>query len=190
MKKLHQGGCHCGAVRFECRLDPAEGTSRCNCSVCAKGRFWKAIARTRISGSCGARADLSDYQFGGEQHSPSLLPAVRHHAARPWPHGRVGGTFYAVNVACLDGTAPEEMAAGPIQFHWTANTTPGIRRRGEMRHLWTAQKVVEDRLWMVSSQGFRRAARDGGFDGRSTSIRYGDSTACSVGRATQAVVWW
>jgi len=45
MKKLHQGGCHCGAVRFECRLDAAEGTSRCNCSVCAKGRFWKAIAR-------------------------------------------------------------------------------------------------------------------------------------------------
>jgi hypothetical protein len=28
----------------------------------------------------------------------------------------LGGTFYAVNVACLDGTTPEEMAAGPIQY--------------------------------------------------------------------------
>jgi len=26
----------------------------------------------------------------------------------------LGGIFYAVNVACLDGAAPEEMAAGPI----------------------------------------------------------------------------
>ena len=45
MKKTYQGGCHCGAVRFECELDPADGSSRCNCSICAKGRFWKSIAK-------------------------------------------------------------------------------------------------------------------------------------------------
>ena len=66
MKKLHQGGCHCGAVRFECRLDPAESTSRCNCSVCAKGRFWKAIARKDDFRILQGENDLSDYQFGGK----------------------------------------------------------------------------------------------------------------------------
>ena len=35
-----EGGCHCGAVRFRAQSALTE-TSRCNCSICAKGRFWK-----------------------------------------------------------------------------------------------------------------------------------------------------
>ena len=46
MKKTYHGGCHCGAVRFECELDFAGITSKCNCSICTKTRFWKAIAGT------------------------------------------------------------------------------------------------------------------------------------------------
>jgi hypothetical protein len=42
MIKIYQGSCHGGAVRFECELDLAEGTSKCNCSICTKARFWKA----------------------------------------------------------------------------------------------------------------------------------------------------
>ena len=34
MKKL-QGGCHCGAVRFEIETDPSY-VSRCNCSICIR----------------------------------------------------------------------------------------------------------------------------------------------------------
>ncbi len=45
MKKAYHGRCRCGAVRIECQLDLAEGTSECNCSICTKTRFWKAIVK-------------------------------------------------------------------------------------------------------------------------------------------------
>jgi hypothetical protein len=116
MKNLHQGGCHCGAVRFECRLDPGEGTSRCNCSMCAKGRFWKAIARKEDFRILQGENELSDYQFASRNIHHLFC---RHCGIKPFGRGHMealGGTFYAINVACLDGSAPEEMAAGQIQF--------------------------------------------------------------------------
>jgi hypothetical protein len=45
MKRIYKGSCHCGRVRFECEVDLAGGTSKCNCSICTKSRFSKAIVR-------------------------------------------------------------------------------------------------------------------------------------------------
>ena len=116
MKILHRGGCHCGAVRFECRLDPAEGSSRCDCSICAKGRFWKAIAAAEDFRILQGEDQLTDYRFGN--HAIHHL-FCRRCGIKPFGRGEMaalGGTFYAVNIACLDGTTPQELAAGPIQY--------------------------------------------------------------------------
>ena len=116
MKETYQGGCHCGAVRFECVFDPADGTSRCNCSICAKGRFWKAIVRKDDFTMLQGEDALSDYRFC----SATIRHAFcRHCGVKPFGRGSLeapGGVFYAVNVACLDGTAPEELAAGSIEY--------------------------------------------------------------------------
>ncbi|EIE23959.1 putative integron gene cassette protein [Coccomyxa subellipsoidea C-169] len=31
---IHRGGCHCGAIRFECDASPEITAFQCNCSVC------------------------------------------------------------------------------------------------------------------------------------------------------------
>ena len=84
--------------------------------MCAKGRFWKAIARKEDFRILQGESELSDYQFGSKNIHHLFC---RQCGIKPFGRGHMealGGTFYAVNVACLDGAAPEEMAAGPIQY--------------------------------------------------------------------------
>jgi hypothetical protein len=65
MKKTRHGSCHCGAVRFECQLDLAEGTNKCNCSICTSTRFWKAIVKADGFKLLQGEDALSVYWFGG-----------------------------------------------------------------------------------------------------------------------------
>lgn len=134
MKKTYQGGCHCGVVRFECEFDADEGTSRCNCSMCAKGRFWKAIARADSFRLLAGADALADYRFGGGTIRHTFC---QHCGVKPFGQGHLealGGIFYAVNVACLDGAAPEELAAGRIDYQ-DGRDNAWDRAPAETRHL-------------------------------------------------------
>jgi len=123
MKKTYKGSCHCGAVRFECEIDLAEGTSKCNCSVCVKGRFWKAIAKADAFRLVHGKDALSDYTFG-RQAIHHLF--CRRCGLKPFGRGHMDelGDFYAVNVLCLDDAAAEELAEAPVRYedgrnnHW------------------------------------------------------------------------
>lgn len=115
MKKKYTGSCHCGAVRFECELDLAQGTSRCNCSICSKSRFWKAIVKSEAFRLIDGEKALQEYQFGSHQ--------IRHFfckrcGVKTFGRGRLEelGEFYAVNVVCLDDITPKELAAAPIRY--------------------------------------------------------------------------
>jgi hypothetical protein len=115
MLKTFHGSCHCGAVRFECDLDLANDTSKCNCSVCRKGRFWKAIVMANAFRLRQGADALSEYQFG--RHVIHHL-FCQHCGTKPFGRANVaelGGEFFAVNLACLDAS-DEELSSAPVRY--------------------------------------------------------------------------
>ena len=139
MKTTYTGSCHCGAIEYRVALDLAAGTTRCNCTFCAKARFWMAfVPLADLEVLRGADA-MTDYRHipAGKSESFLHLYFCGTCGVRPFTRGghlpALGGEFYAVNVATLD--VPDTvLAAAPIAYadgrHGDWSATPA-----ETRHL-------------------------------------------------------
>jgi hypothetical protein len=114
MEQHYEGGCHCGAVRYEAELDFEKGTLRCNCSLCSKSRAWLAFtpADKFQLRSGGDKAIQYRWTPPGRQQ-PNLTYhicstcGVRTHAEGMDPKGR---HTVAVQVATLEGADPAVLA--------------------------------------------------------------------------------
>lgn len=113
--KTYRGSCHCGTVTFEADIDLAQGTLRCNCSICFKARFWPAIVQPAAFRLLTGAGDLTLYQFATRRDQHLFC---RHCGIRAFGIGQSPrwGEFYAVNVTCLDDVTPEELANAPITY--------------------------------------------------------------------------
>jgi hypothetical protein len=100
-KTEYAGGCHCGAVRFQVRIDHNEATD-CNCSICSKKGFLHFIVPAEDFTLVQGADVLTTYTFntGTAKHMFCRICGI-HAFYRPRSHP----DGYDVNVRCLDGDA-------------------------------------------------------------------------------------
>ncbi|MBZ8183031.1 GFA family protein [Oscillatoria salina] len=114
----YQGGCHCGAIRFQVVVDKHEGLE-CNCSICRKKGFLHLIVPPAQFELLKGADCLSTYTFntGTARHTFCRVCGI-HPFYRPRSHPDA----YDVNIRCLDG---DLLSRFEIEFfdgaHWEAN---------------------------------------------------------------------
>jgi len=114
MKRTYQGSCHCGAVRYEADVDLAQGTFKCNCSICFKSRAWMAAVPGSDFRLLDGEPSLRDYQFGKKTIHHRFCAQC---GVRSFAHGAdpKGNRFYAVRVNCLDDVEPRDLIDAPVK---------------------------------------------------------------------------
>jgi hypothetical protein len=94
----------------------AEGTFKCNCSICTKTRNWLAVVRPEAFRVLAGESELTEYQF----HTRRIHRLFcKHCGVRAFGWGEnpaPGGRFYAVNVMCLDNMDIGELVSAPITY--------------------------------------------------------------------------
>lgn len=115
-KRTYKGSCHCGTVRYEADFDLDAGTTKCNCSLCGKVRYWGVQVQPGDFRLLSDEVHVGDYQFGARVGNHCFCRAC---GIMPFSHRYVeelGGAYYSVNLACLDDLDPSVLAEAPIDY--------------------------------------------------------------------------
>jgi hypothetical protein len=116
MIKTYKGSCHCGKVRFEADIDFTEGTSRCNCSICSKQRYWGTTVKPDKFRLLAGEGETTDYQFATKSGHHRFCKTCGVAAFGDGYIKEIGGAYVSINVACLDDIDPKTLAELPVRF--------------------------------------------------------------------------
>lgn len=115
---IYQGGCHCGAVRYEVEAPQTVTVHDCNCSICSKSGYLHLIVPKSRFRLLSGEEFLLTYTFGtGEaKHRFCRVCGIKSfYIPRSNPDG------FDVNVRCLD-PQPTQIIVEPFDGqHWEAH---------------------------------------------------------------------
>jgi len=112
---IYEGGCHCGAVRFEVEAPDDVSVEDCNCSICRMTGFLHLIVpRSRFRLLAGKDA-LTTYTFGTHTAKHTFCRVC---GIKPFYTPRSNPDGVDVNVRCLT-TRPRGLTITPFDgVHW------------------------------------------------------------------------
>lgn len=106
--KTYEGSCHCGAIRYEVRLDQPTEAIACNCSICLRAGWLLTFVPAAAFHLLSGEDKLTDYQFGKkESHFPFCKICGVRAFARNADDAET--RTVAVNLRCLAGIDATEL---------------------------------------------------------------------------------
>ena len=105
---MYAGGCQCGRVRYDVRLDLSQPVIACNCSMCGRaGTLLTFVPANQFTLKSGGDA-LTEYKFNKHviHHLFCSTCGIKSFARGV---GRDGSEQIAVNARCLDGVEVDEL---------------------------------------------------------------------------------
>ncbi len=94
-----EGGCHCGAIRFEIEIpEPPVSALQCNCSICQMAGFIHVMVPHERLELLTGRNSLSSYRFGTGSAEHLFC---RHCGVKSFYQPRSHPHAWSVNANCL-----------------------------------------------------------------------------------------
>ncbi len=106
--KTYSGGCQCGRVRYDVRLDLTQPVISCNCSMCGRAGTLLIFAPASTFTLRSGGEALTDYQFNKHviHHLFCSVCGIKSFARGV---GKDGGETVAINTRCLDEVDPDKL---------------------------------------------------------------------------------
>ena len=128
----YEGGCHCGAVRFEIEAPVDLQVEDCNCSICRKSGFLHLILPANKFTLIKGEQDIQTYTFntGVAKHTFCRFCGIK-----PFYTPRSNPDGIDINVRCLD-TKPNSVSV--VKFdgeHWEDNAHKLAHKSKESKKL-------------------------------------------------------
>jgi hypothetical protein len=112
--KTYTGGCHCGAVRYEVKMDLSGPVIACNCSMCGRtGTLLGFVSVSQFTLHKGEQ-NLTDYTFNKNviHHLFCKTCGIKSFARGTKPDGT---QMVAINTRCLDGVDAAQLKVQQVE---------------------------------------------------------------------------
>ncbi|MEA5533936.1 GFA family protein [Crocosphaera sp. XPORK-15E] len=114
----YQGGCHCGAVRFQVTVDRFEAIN-CNCSICRKKGFIHLLVPPEKFTLIEGAERLTTYTFNTHTAQHTFCAICGIHS---FYHPRSHPSWFDVNLRCLDEDVLSNFKIQPFDgANWEEN---------------------------------------------------------------------